>query len=270
MAALEQVTRAALVERHPAGVRLTDAGRVLLRHAAVVLDELDAAGRELSGLPPEGGAVRLGAFASAGAVLLPRALAALRRSHPRVEVSTREASTPALVRGLRAGSLDLTVLALSPPFRPPDAETPSLVLETLAESELLVAVPPGHPLTHTDRGSIRLADLRGQAWIASRSTGDETLLGVWPGLDERARIAHSTRDWLAKLQLVAAGCGLTSVPALLAPVVPAGVRLLRVADGPKETRRLVLGRRPGPLTAPANRLREALHEALHNLTSEGT
>jgi DNA-binding transcriptional LysR family regulator len=261
VAALEQATRNELFERRPTGVRLTPAGRVLLRHAAVVLDQLDAAGRELGGLPAEDGAVRLGAFPSAGAVLLPRALAALRRSHPRIDVTTREAGTPSLVRALRAGSIDLAVLALSPPFRAPDPQAPTLVLETLTDQDLLVAVPAGHALDRPDSDTVRLAELRGQRWIASRSTGDETLLGVWPGLDERPRIAHSTRDWLTKLQLVAAGCGLTTVPALIAPAVPPGVRLLRVADGPREQRRLVLARLPGPLAPPASHLCDALRAA---------
>jgi DNA-binding transcriptional LysR family regulator len=261
IAALERATRADLFERRPSGVRLTAPGRVLLRHAAVVLDELDAARRELGGLPVEDGAVRLGAFPSAGAALLPRALAALRRSHPGIDVTTREAGTPSLVRALRAGSLDLAVLALAPPFRAPDAETPGLVLERLAEQEMLVAVPAGHALVRSDSDTVRLAELRGQRWIASRSTGDETLLGVWPGLDERPLIAHSTRDWLTKLQLVAAGCGLTTVPTLIAPAVPAGIRLLRVADGPEEVRRLVLARLPGPLAPSADHLRRALRDA---------
>jgi DNA-binding transcriptional LysR family regulator len=261
IAALEQATRAELFERRPTGVRLTPAGRVLLRHAGVVLDELDAAGRELGGLPAEDGNVRLGAFPSAGAALLPRALAALRRSHPGIDVTTREASTPSLVRALRAGSLDLAVLALSPPFRAPDAETPRLVLQTLAEQEMLVAVPVGHALARPDSDTVRLQELRGQRWIASRSTGDETLLGVWPGLDERPRVAHSARDWLTKLQLVAAGCGLTTVPAVIAPAVPPGVQLLRVADGPAEVRRLVLARLPGPLAPPTRHLQHALRDA---------
>jgi DNA-binding transcriptional LysR family regulator len=113
----------------------------------------------------------------------------------------------------------------------------------------------------SDSGTVRLDELRGQRWIASRSTGDETLLGVWPGLDERPLIAHSTRDWLTKLQLVAAGCGLTTVPALIAPAVPPGVRLLRVADGPEEVRRLVLARLPGPIAPSASHLRQALRDA---------
>lgn len=264
VAALEAEARVQLFERRPDGVRLTVAGRVLLRHAAAALDELDAAARELGGPPVEGSRIRLGAFSSAGAVLVPRALAALRRSHPDIDVTTREATTPALVRALRAGALDLIVIASAPPFRAPDAETPALTLETLSERSLLIAVPAGSRLAGD---SVRLDDLRGQTWITSPSTGDETLLGVWPGLAGRPRIGHSTRDWLTKLQLVAAGCGLTTMPPALASLVPNGVRLVQVEDGPRERRRIVLARRPGRPSKPVVELRGALRTAAAELSA---
>ncbi|WP_141726658.1 LysR family transcriptional regulator, partial [Actinacidiphila rubida] len=124
IAAIERAAGAELLERRRDGVRLTPAGRVVMRRATVVLDEIDAAARELSGFPEEAGTVRLGWFPSAGAVLVPRALAELRRTDPAVTVVGREGSTPALARALRAGSIDLALLASAPPFRPPDAESP--------------------------------------------------------------------------------------------------------------------------------------------------
>ncbi|HET6709651.1 LysR family transcriptional regulator [Amycolatopsis sp.] len=259
IASLERVTRTPVLERRPGGVRLTAAGNVVLRHAIAVLDEIDAAGRELAGLPADAGTVRLGWFPSAGAVLVPRAVAELRRTHPAVTVVTREGTTPVLVRALRAGTVDLAVLGSAPPFRPPDAETPALRLETLAERTLRVAVPAGHPLAGA--GQVDVADLRGQRWIAGPSAGRETLMGVWPGLDERPEIAHTARDWLAKLSLVAAGCGLTTLPASLAGAVPPGVRVLAVRGGPAERRRVVLARLPGPVSEPAALLTDVLRRA---------
>ena len=265
IASLERAARAPLLERRHDGVRLTAAGRVVLRHAATVLDQIDATARELAGLPAEAGTVRLGWFTSAGAWLLPRALAALRRSHPAITVTTREGSTPALVRALRAGSLDLAVLASAPPFRPPDAESPPLEAQVLAERSLCLAVPATHPLAHQDAADV--ADLRGQRWIASPSAGEENLMGVWPGLDERPVIVHTARDWLAKLHLVAAGCGLTTVPASLALTAPSGVRVLAVRGGPAERRRIILTRLPGPPAEPAARLADALRTAAADVTS---
>lgn len=183
IAALERAAGAPLLERRHDGVRLTPAGSIVLRRAATVVDQVDATARELAGLPDEPGTVRLGWFTSAGAALLPRALAALRRTHPTITVTTREGSTPALVRALRAGTLDLALLASAPPFRPPDTEAPPLHLQTLTERSLCVAVPATH---HFARGEfVDVADLHGQRWIAG--SGEDRVMGVWPGLDEPAR-----------------------------------------------------------------------------------
>ncbi|MDQ0381004.1 LysR family transcriptional regulator [Amycolatopsis thermophila] len=257
IASLERAAGAPLLERRHDGVRLTPAGRVVVRRAAGVIDQIDATARELAGLPGEEGTVRLGWFASAGAALVPRALTALRRAHPAITVITREGSTPALVRALRAGTIDLALLAAAPPFRPPDTETPALVLRTLTERSLRVAVPAAHPLARGDY--VDIADLHGQRWIAG--TGDDRVMGVWPGLDERPEIAHTARDWLAKLHLVAAGFGITTVTESLTGVVPAGVRVLPVRGGPSERRRLWVARMPGPAADAAERVAQALRAA---------
>jgi DNA-binding transcriptional LysR family regulator len=259
VAAVERAAGGPVFERRREGVRPTTAGRVILRHAAAVLDAIDAADRELRGLPTETGTVRLGAFPSAGAVLLPRALTVLRRTDPGITVFTRDGSTPALVRALRAGSIDLAVLASTPPFRAPDTETPALVMETLTERNLCVAVPSTHPLA--DKDSVEVDDLQGQRWITGRTAGDETQLGVWPGLAGRPEIAHTSRDWLTKLQLVAAGCGLTTVPAVAAAAAPDGVRVLPVSGGPEERRRVAVAHLPHRLPEAALRVVEALRAA---------
>ncbi|MDX8148454.1 LysR family transcriptional regulator [Lentzea sp. BCCO 10_0061] len=221
IAALERVVRAPLLDRQRDGVQLTDTGHVLLRHAGLVLAQLDAASRELSGLPATAGTVRLGWFTSAGGTLVPSALASLRRSHPALTVTTRDGTTASLVRALRARTVDVAVLASEPPFPPLDDETPALRTKVLDERELLLAVPSTHPLAHKD--FIEVADLRGWAWIAGPPG-----FGVWPGLDERVTVTHVARDWLAKLQLVASGAGITTLPEPLATLVPHGVQVVRV------------------------------------------
>ncbi|MFI7387220.1 LysR family transcriptional regulator [Streptomyces sp. NPDC049813] len=258
IAALERAAGAELLERRREGVRLTAAGRLVMRRATVVLAEIDAAARELSGLPAQTGTVRLGWLPTAGAVLVPRTLAALRHTDPGLRVVGREGGTPALVRALRAGSIDLALLASAPPFRPPDTESPPLVLRTLTERALCLAVPATHALARGDH--VDVADLRGQTWIAGSTSGEDRLMGVWPGLDERPEIAHTARDWLAKLHLVAAGCGLTTVPVTLAAAAPEGVRILPVR-GPQEHRRLLLAHLPRTPPEPVTRVATALRAA---------
>ncbi|MFF2809742.1 LysR family transcriptional regulator [Streptomyces sp. NPDC058000] len=259
IASIERAAGAELLERRRDGVRLTSAGRVVMRRATVVLDEIDATARELAGLPGQAGTVRLGWFPSAGATLVPRALVALRRSDPGLHVVSREGGTPALVRALRAGSIDLALLASGPPFRAPDDESPPLALQTLTERALRLAVPATHPLARGD--FVDVADLRGQRWIAGSLSGADRLMGVWPGLDERPEIAHVARDWLAKLHLVAAGCGITTVSASLAPAAPPGVRILPVRGGPRELRRLLLARLAHPPSDAVTRVAAALRAA---------
>jgi DNA-binding transcriptional LysR family regulator len=258
VAALERAAGLKLFDRRPGGVVLTPAGLTLLQHAVVALDAVAAAGRELKGLPPERGVVRLGTFPTAGALILPRALAALRRTHPDIRVTTREIGTPALVRALRARTIDLAIVGSRPPYLPLDEQTPVLECLTLAETALLLAVPAGSALG--TGGVVEAQDLGEQDWIASPSNAVEPGMGVWPGVPGRPRIAHTARDWLTKLQLVAAGCGITTVPPGLADAVPSGVRLVEVHGGAAEHRRVILARLPGPHPPAAALVVRALRE----------
>lgn len=192
IAALEKESGARLFDRHPGGVRLTKSGLIMLRHGCIVLDEMAAAQRELNGAEPNLHPVRLGAFISAGAVVLPRALRLLREIHPDNHVTTREGTTPALVRALRAGTLDLAVISSRPPHRPPDTELPALVATTIDETSLVIAASSHGRFA--GRAMVDVEELDGVGWIASPSTGGETLLGVWPGLAGRPRVAHTARD----------------------------------------------------------------------------
>lgn len=232
VAAMEEAAGAPLFERLPRGVRPTSAGTVLLRHAAPLLDRVDAAALELGGLRDRlEGRLAVGAFPSALGVLVPRALARLRRAHPAVVTTLREGTTPTHLRRLRAGRLELAVIALEP-----DA-LDDLRSDVLLEGQLLVAVPAAHPLAH--RGTVGVGELADEPWIVGDAGGGDPLLGVWPGTPGTPRIAYAVRDWPARLGLVAAGLGLAVVPGVAAGAMPPGVQLVAV-DAPRPVRRSVL------------------------------
>ncbi|AEA23049.1 LysR family transcriptional regulator [Pseudonocardia benzenivorans] len=258
VAALESVAGSALFERRSDGVALTPQGNRLLVRAVRILDELDAAARELTGSPATPEPVRLGAFSSAVAGLLPRALAALPRA---LLVTVREGSTPSLTRALRAGTLDLAVLAQVPPFRPPDAESPGLEVTLLGEEELVLGVGPRHPFA--GRRAVEVGELVGQVWVASRSDAAEPMLGAWPGLAERPDVRYVVRDWHAKLRLVAANLAITTLAPVALSALPPDVRVVAVRGEPQESRRMILARRPGPLHPGITAVTDALLHAAH-------
>ena len=92
MAALEREVGTTLLERGPRGVRLTDAGRTLVSHTDAILCRIEDAEEELAALAGlRGGRLRLASFQSAGATLVPRAVAGFHERHPQVELSMIEA-----------------------------------------------------------------------------------------------------------------------------------------------------------------------------------
>jgi DNA-binding transcriptional LysR family regulator len=255
-ASLERSAGTTLFERRPDGVRLTPAGLTLLRHAGTILDCLTAAERDLNGAVPQTELVRLGLFLSAGAAILPPSLARLAATDPQITVRTTEGTTPSLIRALRAGSIDLAVLTSRPPHRPLDGESPRLHVETVADTELVVAAHSTGEFA--GRTAVHIDELVDAPWIATPASNAEPLLGIWPGLPGRPDIVHCARDWLTKLQLVAGGFGVTTVPSRLSPLLPPGVSLLHVEGAPPEIRRVLVARLPGRPTSAITAVTRAI------------
>src|ERR687895_8396 len=91
VAALEREAGTTLVARGPRGIKLTDAGRALVEHTDAILARLGDAEQELAAIAGlKGGRLRLGSFPSAGATLVPHAVAAFSARHPEVELALME------------------------------------------------------------------------------------------------------------------------------------------------------------------------------------
>ncbi|SFD24089.1 LysR family transcriptional regulator [Streptomyces aidingensis] len=262
IALLEKAVGRALFERHTRGVRPTEAGRVLLRHADAVLGALDAARHELRGLgerrPP--GRLRVGAFSTALAALVPGAMAVLAGEEPDARVMLREGMSGQLLRAVARERLDLAVVNLPEGVAGP-AVPAGLELLPLPEDPLLVAVAAQHPLA--GRTGVTARMLRGERWIAGSSDPGKTLLAGWSDGVFRPEIAVVARDWTAKLGLVAAGLGVTVVPGLAVPALPPAVAVVRI-DDPAAVRATALVQRPG---APDAQLRGRFAEALLDVSA---
>ena len=111
IAALESETGVNLIERLPRGVRLTPAGRVLLEHAEGIIARLHAAEAELAAIAGlRGGQLRIASFPTAGATLMPLAIAIFRAQHPEVAISLAEGEPEEIGPRLSAGEFDLALL----------------------------------------------------------------------------------------------------------------------------------------------------------------
>ena len=256
VAALETSAGEPLFEREQYGVRLTAAGSRLVPRIARALDDLDAAFRDAPE-PVRTARVRLGAFPLAAAGLVSTALAQVRRTHPELVVTMREASTPALVRALRHGTLDLAVVAQRQPFRPVDHGTPPLRLTAVAERDLLIAVGPRHRFARLPR--VDVAQLSGEVWVASRSDDGDSRLGVWPGVPGRPDVRYTVQDWATKLALVAADLAITTVSADAA--LPPDIHLVAVHGEPRELRRVSIARLPDRMDPTVQIVHDAILDA---------
>ncbi|WP_438817302.1 LysR substrate-binding domain-containing protein [Streptomyces actuosus] len=250
-----------LFDRLPRGVRLTDAGRVLLPHAEAVTGSLHTAARELADLrEASGGRLRFGAFATADAALVPQALAAFRARHSRVRVHREEGLSPELLDRLAVGRLDLAVVSTTGGARLDPYE-----LHHLLDEPLYVAVPAGHPLTGTT-GPVELARFADAEWVSGSRRPEGTLLDAALRAGFRPRIAHVVAEWTAKQGYVAAGLGVALVPALAAASVRTDVALLRVRDAGAPARAVYAAAARGrSLTPVARAFVAALRESAATL-----
>src|SRR6266480_1564854 len=160
IAALEREAGSVLIERNPRGIRLTDAGEALVRHADKILARLAEAEAELEAIAGlRGGRLRMGSFPTAGATLLPRAISEFSSRHPAVELSLAEAEPHESLPRLKAGELDLILIDDAPV---PDADD-DVEYVHLLDDPLHLALPVHHPLV--SRRRIRIEDLASEPWI---------------------------------------------------------------------------------------------------------
>jgi DNA-binding transcriptional LysR family regulator len=261
VALMERAAGRGLFERHARGVRLTDAGAVVVGRAEAVLGELEAARQELDDLgarPP--GRLRVGAFSTALGALVPRAIAVFLLQQPQTEVLLREGTSDRLLARVADGRLDLAVV--TPPAVPSDG----VDLITLLEDPLLVSVGRDHRLA--SRTSVPADELHEERWVAASTEARSTLLGAWTGSGWEPDIAYLARDWTAKLGLVAAGLGVTVVPGLALPSLPGTVAVVRI-DHPAAKRTTAIAARVGGSRDPRRHgFAEALHDAAAELAAE--
>jgi LysR family hydrogen peroxide-inducible transcriptional activator len=199
-----------LFDRLKREAKLTAQGEVFLRRAVRILEEVDAARREASDAQKLlRGTLTVGVLPTIAPYLLPEVLAAFMAKFPGVEIVVQEDTTARLLKLAQAYEIDLALVS------PPIADDRLEVRDLFAE-ELLLALPPGHPLTR--KRTVSLADLQRERLIVMKEghcLGDQ-VLGFCERRDLKPNISFRSAQLETIQALVCSGLGLSLIPAMAA------------------------------------------------------
>jgi DNA-binding transcriptional LysR family regulator len=249
IARLEAETGATLVVRDRRGVRPTAAGATLVSHAETIFAQVDAAEAEVAAvLGIRTGRLRVASFPSAGATLMPLAVARFRHAHPDVALTLAEGEPEEIGPRLRAGELDLALLFEFPGVR----ERPAAGLRsvTLLEDPMHVALPVEHPLA--SKPALTLVDLSDQQWVqtAASSPCARHVVRSCLAAGFEPDVAFESDDYDTVQGLVAAGVGVALIPRLALTHVHAGI-VVRALAPRSPARKVTVATMSGAGVAPA-------------------
>jgi DNA-binding transcriptional LysR family regulator len=230
LAALEREAGVALLERAGRGVRPTAAGTILAEHAAAVLARLAEAEAALADLVA-GRIGRLGVtfFPTAGASLVPPAVAAFRRQHPDVELRLQMAEPSDAIPAVTGGRTDIAVVVDLQRGGPSD--TSGLTWVHLLDDPYHVVLPRGHKLV--ERRVLRLVEIAAEPWVQTASAPgpcQDVIFGACTRAGFQPRVAVEADDYPTTQGLVAAGVGVALVPGLALGAVHPGVAVRPIGE----------------------------------------
>ncbi|MDQ0771867.1 DNA-binding transcriptional LysR family regulator [Streptomyces aurantiacus] len=242
IASLERETRTVLLRREPRGVKLTPAGRAAVADARRAIEAAASAVRSARAAgQAAGGVLRLACAQSLTVALLAPVIRQWHRRHPEVVITLRESTAVDEILGfLDSDEVDLVLMSTPPPGR--------FTITAVAEEEIVLAAPTGHPLT--EQPTVRIEDLEGAPLV---HFAPDNGLSVW--LDQslaRAGVhpetVMRTSVTAAAPQLAAAGLGIAVCPvSAVSDGFPGAVR----SFSPRWVRQLVAvtSTEPDPLVA---------------------
>ncbi|MEQ3554349.1 LysR substrate-binding domain-containing protein [Pseudonocardia nematodicida] len=227
LAQLERDVGARLFERRGRRVQLTDLGVLLAEHAEEILSSVERATQALEEAGESVTAkLTAGVWASVASGLLPDALNSLARTHPGVEVRTRELAPEATAAAVRDGALDLSFVIDYSNY--PMTWDPGLERAVIAVERLYAAVPAGV----VPAASVMLAELAEQPWILSppRSHFGHAARLACQSAGFEPRVVHEVEEQATAMAMVAAGLGVTLVSDLGLALRPPAVDIIALGD----------------------------------------
>jgi DNA-binding transcriptional LysR family regulator len=251
IARLESETGTPLVIRDRRGVRPTAAGATLADHAELIFAQIEAAETELAAvLGVRGGRLRVASFPSAGATLMPLAVAIFRRGHPDITLTLAEGEPEEMAPRVRAGECDLALLFKFPGVG--EGVDDGLRTVSMLEDPMHVALPADHPLAA--KRALRLSDLRDEDWVQTSEPSPcarhVVRLCLTAGFEPR--VSFESDDYETVQGLVAAGVGVALIPRLALTRLHPRI-VVRELSPRSPVRNVVAATLRGPAVAPAAR-----------------
>jgi DNA-binding transcriptional LysR family regulator len=267
VATLEAETGMTLLERRARGVQVTPAGQVLVEHAEGILARLEAAESEISAIAGlRAGRLRMASFPTAGATLMPLAIATFRSSYPEVELTLSEGEPEEIAPRLSAGEFDLALLF---EFGEPEEAVESLMRVELLEDPMYLALPREHPLA--EKGGLRLEDLRGEAWVQTSHASPcaRHVVRSCHAAGFEPNVSFESDDYQTVQGLVAAGVGVALIPELALSVVREDIAIRALAPRPPVRQVIAAAPTDARLSPATPAMLEILEEAAARYETQG-
>lgn len=245
---LEHEMGVPLLDRHPRGAVLTEAGQALLRYADDIDRTVEAARAEMEEFAQlRRGQLRMGTFPTVGASLLPDVVLAFRARHPDVAVTVVSARRAGLIDRLKRRDVELTLLWDYPwqPIR--DAE---LATVNLMSDPTLLLLPRDHPFAGAE--SVPVAALEDQMWIVRDEHPEaDVLRRVCRTAGFEPEVAFAANDYQETQGMVAAGVGIALAPQLALSALRPDIVAVPLEKAPN--RRILLAHLAGRQLSAAGR-----------------
>lgn len=264
---LENELDVQLFRRKPRGVELTDAGAAFLEHVRPILAQVERASattrRTARG---EQGRVAVGFTSSAPFhPFVPRVIRAYREMSPHVSLVLEESGSGELVQALHSEEIDAAFI------RSPIADVVGLEVTPLLEEEMVAALPTGHQYatTNDDKRRLPLSALAKETFVLYKRPGGpglyDTIITACKGAGFSPRVGQEAPRILSTLNLVAAGLGVSIVPASLRRLQMDGVVYRSLIKNQQPLAPLILACRGGENSAAVTRFIELVKQTAKQL-----
>jgi len=227
--ALEEELGFALLIRTRRRVELTPAGAAFLRDARTLLAELEGAVATARRIDAgQTGRLRVSFVGSALFSIVPRVVERFRHSRPDVEIELHERPTIDQLRAVRAGVVDVGLV------RPPIDDDAGLRVQTVLRERTMAALPSAHELARLSRVPLsRLAAEPLVLFPREQAPGfHDLLIDSLAGARATPRVIQYAPEMLTIIGLVAAGTGVSLVPASVNRLALDGVTYRPVSGAP--------------------------------------